>query len=90
MLEGEHGRQRKELEKLVQWLGRDVRPDVVHLNNVMLLGVAREITRRLGVPVVCSLSGEDVFLEKLPEPHRGRALSAFCASGRPKWPRWWR
>jgi glycosyltransferase involved in cell wall biosynthesis len=75
MLEGEDGRQRKELEKLVQWLGREVRPDVVHLNNVMLLGVARQITRRLGVPVVCSLSGEDAFLEKLPEPHRGRALA---------------
>jgi len=74
MLEGEDGRQRKELEKLVQWLDREVRPDVVHLNNVMLLGVARQITRRLGVPVVCSLSGEDAFLEKLPEPHRGRAL----------------
>lgn len=77
MLEGEHGRQRKELEKLVRWLGRDIRPDLVHLNNAMLLGVAREITRRLGVPVVCSLSGEDSFLEKLPEPHRSRAMQAL-------------
>jgi glycosyltransferase involved in cell wall biosynthesis len=75
MLEGEDGRQRKELEKLVRWLGREVRPDVVHLNNVMLLGVARQIRRRLGVPVVCSLSGEDSFLEKLPEPHRSQALA---------------
>jgi glycosyltransferase involved in cell wall biosynthesis len=74
MLEGEHGRQRKEVEKLVQWLGRDIQPDIVHLNNVMLIGVAREIIGRLGVPVVCSLSGEDSFLEKLPEPHRSRSL----------------
>jgi glycosyltransferase involved in cell wall biosynthesis len=73
MLEGEHGRQRKELEKLVRWLG-DLRPDVVHLNNALLLGVAREIMRRLDVPVVCSLTGEDAFLEKLPEPYRGQAL----------------
>ena len=33
MLEGEHGRQQKEVEKLVQWLERDIRPDVVHLNK---------------------------------------------------------
>ena len=76
MLEGEHGRQRKELEKLVRWLG-DLRPEVVHLNNVLLIGVAREIMQRLGVPVVCSLTGEDAFLEKLPEPYRGRALAVL-------------
>jgi glycosyltransferase involved in cell wall biosynthesis len=73
MLEGEQGRQAKEVEKLVRWLA-SVRPDVVHLNNVMLVGVAREIIRRLGAAVVCSLTGEDVFLEKLPEPHHGQAI----------------
>jgi glycosyltransferase involved in cell wall biosynthesis len=73
MLEGEQGRQRKEVEKLVQWLA-DIRPDVVHLNNVMLVGVVREIRRRVGPAVVCSLTGEDAFLEKLPEPYHGQAL----------------
>jgi glycosyltransferase involved in cell wall biosynthesis len=74
MLEGERGRQRKEVEKLVRRLAT-LQPDVVHLNNVMLLGVAAEITRRLHAPVVCSLTGEDVFLERLPEPYHGRALT---------------
>lgn len=73
MLEGEQGRQRKEVAKLVQWLDREARPDLVHLNNAMLMGVVREITRQLGVPVVCSLSGEDSFLEKLAEPYRSQA-----------------
>ena len=73
MLEGEQGRQRKEVAKLVDWLARDVRPDVVHLSNSMLSGMAREIGRQLGVPVVCSLSGEDIFLEKLVAPHYDRA-----------------
>ncbi len=74
MLEGEQGRQRKEVEKLVRRLA-DLQPDVVHLNNVMLVGVAREIIRRLGAPVVCSLTGEDVFLERLPDPYHGQALT---------------
>jgi glycosyltransferase involved in cell wall biosynthesis len=68
ILEGEEGRQRKEVQKLVNWLGHEVRPDLVHLNNVMLIGSAREIQNSLGIPVVCTLSGEDIFLEKLVEP----------------------
>jgi glycosyltransferase involved in cell wall biosynthesis len=72
MLEGEHGRQKKEIRKLVHWLKKEYRPQIVHISNAMLSGMAREI-RKLGIPVVCTLSGEDIFLEKLAEPFRGRA-----------------
>jgi len=92
MLQGEHGRQSKELEKLVDWLAREVRPDIVHLSNAMLLGMAGTIVRRVGAPVICSLSGEDIFLEKLKEPHcsearrllreHSQAASAFVALNR--------
>jgi glycosyltransferase involved in cell wall biosynthesis len=68
MLRGEAGRQRKELEKLVHWLLSDVKPDIVHLSNSMQIGMARLIRERCGPPVVCQLSGEDIFLEKLPAP----------------------
>ena len=71
--QGEHGRQRKEIEKLVHWLAGDFRPDVVHLSNAMLAGVARTIRQRLGVPIVCGLAGEDIFLEALEEPHYSEA-----------------
>lgn len=72
-LRGEAGHQRKEVRKLVRWLAREVRPDVVHLSNALLLGLAREIRETLGARVVCSLSGEDVFVDQIPEPDRGRA-----------------
>jgi glycosyltransferase involved in cell wall biosynthesis len=72
MLQGEDGRQRKEIRKLVRWLSRDARPEIVHLSNAMLTGMAREISK-LGVKIVCSLSGEDIFLEKLVEPFYTRA-----------------
>lgn len=77
MLEGEEGRQRKEVTKLVDWLQREGRPDVVHLSNSMLTGMAREIARRLDVPIVCSLSGEDIFLEKLPPKYYERARAVL-------------
>jgi glycosyltransferase involved in cell wall biosynthesis len=77
VLQGEQGRQRKELKKLVRWLEREVRPDIVHLSNVLLAGTARELSRRLAVPVVCTLSGEEAFLERIPEPHYGQARAVL-------------
>lgn len=44
-LEGEQGHQRKEVARLADWLAADVRPDVVHLSNALLLGLARSIRR---------------------------------------------
>jgi glycosyltransferase involved in cell wall biosynthesis len=73
MLRGEQGNQRKELEKLVDWLIDEARPDVVHLSNSMMLGLARMIVARCGPPIVCTLSGEDIFLEKLQPPHYQQA-----------------
>ncbi len=74
MLRGRHGAQRKELAKLVRWLA-DVHPDIVNLPNAMFVGTARVIRESLGVPIFCTLTGEDIFIDKLPEPHREDVLS---------------
>jgi len=71
-LAGEAGHQRKEVRKLARWLAAEVRPDVVHLSNVLLLGLAGPIRRATGCRIVCSLSGEDLFIEQTPQPWRGR------------------
>ncbi len=73
MLQGEAGKQRKELGKLTRWLAHDLRPEVVHLSNSLLLGLARPIAQQCDVPVVCSLSGEDLFLDKLVSPYYEQA-----------------
>jgi glycosyltransferase involved in cell wall biosynthesis len=70
MLRGEDGNQARELDELVAWLETQPRPDVVCLSNALLLGLARRLKKELAVPVVCSLQGEDWFLDSLPEPHR--------------------
>ncbi len=77
MLQGEIGKQRKELEKLVHWLLTEIRPEVVHLSNSMQLGMARMLAERCGPPIVCQLSGEDLFLEKLPQPYYGEARAVL-------------
>jgi glycosyltransferase involved in cell wall biosynthesis len=74
MLRGEQGRQTKELDRLIEWLGvRDNKPDIVCLSNVLLIGLARCIRQRLGVPVVCLLQDEDGFLDGLPSPYSKEA-----------------
>jgi glycosyltransferase involved in cell wall biosynthesis len=77
VLRGEDGRQRKELEKLVDWLADELRPQAVHLSNVLLAGLARPIARRLGVPVICTLSGEDIFLDALPPRYQAEAQATL-------------
>jgi glycosyltransferase involved in cell wall biosynthesis len=79
VLKGEHGHQRKEVERLAQWLASDVKPEVVNLTNVLLSGLVHEIKGRLQVPVVATLQGDDVFLEFLPEPFRSQALELIRA-----------
>ena len=77
MLLGEAGHIRKEVDKLVDWLVAEGPPDVVHLSNALLIGMAREIERRLNRPVVCSLSGEDIFLDKLLPKFQRQAQDAM-------------
>lgn len=73
ILKGEHGHQQAELAQLVDWLATDVRPEVVQLSNVLLAGFARPMRARLRAPVLCTLSGEDLFLEQLKEPYTSEA-----------------
>ncbi|HUW17942.1 MAG TPA: glycosyltransferase family 4 protein [Sedimentisphaerales bacterium] len=74
MLRGEHGRQAKELDRLIEWLGSERhRPDVVCLSNVLLAGLAGSIRGKVRVPVLCLLQDEDGFLDGLGQPYSEQA-----------------
>lgn len=81
-LEGESGPQVKELDRVVDWLAESEKPDVVILSNALLLGMARRIKERLGVPIMCSLQGEDAFLDTFPEPLRTRSWDLLSERAR--------
>jgi len=76
---GENGNQRRELEELVDWLRDDFNPDIVHITNSMFLGLAEPLKRELGVPVLCSLQGEDIFLDDLAEPFKSQVHAELRA-----------
>jgi glycosyltransferase involved in cell wall biosynthesis len=61
MLKGEQGCQKDELEKLIRHLKYNVKPDLVHISNALLLGVSRRLKKELNIPVVCSLQDEHTW-----------------------------
>lgn len=81
MLLGEEGLQQDELERLVAWLRDDARPDVVHLSNALLLGLARRIKQEMNIPVVCSLQDEDVWVDVMSDQHREEVWQLMTERG---------
>jgi glycosyltransferase involved in cell wall biosynthesis len=74
MLRGTKGFQAKEIHKLTNWLVTEPRPDVIDLPYTLLIALAKPLKEALGRPVVCTLQGEDLFLEGLKEPWRSECL----------------
>lgn len=69
----------KEVDKLVEWMERDGKPEVVVLSNALLAGLIGSLKERLGVKVVCTFQGEDSFLDGLPEPWRSKCWEEMSA-----------
>ena len=65
MLLGEEGNQNEELDHMVNWIAEHCKPDIIHLSNALLLGLARRLKEKIGVPVVCSLQDEDVWVDPM-------------------------
>jgi glycosyltransferase involved in cell wall biosynthesis len=82
MLKGEHGFQKKEIAKLIAWLAAEVKPQIINLTAVLLSGMVPDLKRDLGVPVLVSLQGDDIFLESLPERHRKESLALIRENAR--------
>jgi glycosyltransferase involved in cell wall biosynthesis len=74
VLQGTSGPHAAEIQRLVQFLKDDFRPDIVNLTNALLLSLASPLREALKVPVVCTLQGEESFIEALPDPYREQSL----------------
>jgi len=75
VLRGEDGFQRKEIEKLIDWLKTEPPLDIINIPYTLLLGLAKPLKEALNVPIVCTLQGEDLFLDGLQEPYREESLN---------------
>ena len=78
-LRGVNGHQRKEIDKLIEFVKADPPPDVVNIPYTLLISLAAPLKQALGRPIVITLQGEDLFLDALPEPYRTDALDLVRA-----------
>ncbi len=70
MLKGAEGYQKEELDQLIYFLKHHEKPDVVHLSNALLIGLAAKIKEELNVPVFCTLQDEDVWINAMHEEYK--------------------
>ncbi len=77
---GLHGRQAAEWRRLMNWILTNEKPDFLSLSNGLLNSLAPASVREMGIPVICSLQGEDSFIDTLPEPFRSQAWDLFRAN----------
>lgn len=82
MLMGKDGNQNVELQELIDFLQIHEKPDVVHLSNALLLGLAKQIKEQLNVPVVCSLQDEDVWVDAMNDFYRKKVWNLMSEKGK--------
>ena len=92
MLLGEQGRQATELDHMIKFLDMHIKPDVVHLSNALLLGLAKRLKNDLNTTVVCSLQDENEWIDPMREEYkdkvwnlmaeRAQDVDAFIAASR--------
>jgi glycosyltransferase involved in cell wall biosynthesis len=78
MIEGDNAFRKDEMDRLVKYLLKDGKPDIIHLSNALILGLARQLKKRMNVKIVCSLLNEDDWIDDMVEPFRGRAWNMIA------------
>jgi len=73
MIKGENAFPAKELQRLIDYLTRDGKPDIIHLSNALIIGLARRLKKKLDVKIVCSLLNEDDWIDEMAEPYQSGA-----------------
>jgi glycosyltransferase involved in cell wall biosynthesis len=74
MLKGLDGFQSKEIRKMLRWLEHLPRFEALNLPFTLLISLAKPLKDTLGVPVACTMAGEEIFLENLQEPWKSQSL----------------
>lgn len=82
MLMGPEGRQAKELDRLLEWLRTETRPDIIHISNALLLGLAGPLRKELGARIVCSLQDENVWIDAMRPEYRQKVWDIISEKSR--------
>jgi glycosyltransferase involved in cell wall biosynthesis len=73
MIMGDNAFPEKEIDRLVNYLTANGKPDIIHLSNALVIGLARHLKKKLNVKIVCSLLNEDDWINEMAEPYQSNA-----------------
>jgi glycosyltransferase involved in cell wall biosynthesis len=73
MIMGDEAFPEKEIDRLVAYLTSSGKPDIIHLSNALVIGLARHLKKKLDVKIVCSLLNEDDWIDEMAEPYQSNA-----------------
>jgi len=73
MIRGDYQVRQPEVERLAAYLIKNGKPDIIHISNALIIGLAKQLKDVLGVPVVCSLENEDDWIDDMAEPFKAMA-----------------
>jgi glycosyltransferase involved in cell wall biosynthesis len=73
MINGENRSRELEVRRLANYLIRNSKPDIIHISNALIIGLARQLKKYLDVRIVCSLQNEDDWINEMAEPYQGKA-----------------
>jgi glycosyltransferase involved in cell wall biosynthesis len=65
MIEGEGHAFEENVKQLIDWVKQSEKPDIIQLSSSLLLGIAKELKKETGIPIVCSLQDEEVWIDSL-------------------------
>lgn len=73
MIRGNDQSRVKEISRLSKYLSENGKPDIIHLSNALIMGLAGQLKDVLGSKIICSLQNEDDWIDEMAEPYRSQA-----------------
>ena len=73
MIRGDNKMRENEVDRLVNYLLKDSKPDAIHLSNALIIGLASQLKKRLNIRIICSLQNEDDWIDEMVEPYQSKA-----------------
>lgn len=75
MVAADEGPHRDQYIELANYLAQELRPDVICFSNALLAGALPSLRRVFPGPILCTLQGDDIFLDGLIEPYRSTVMA---------------
>jgi glycosyltransferase involved in cell wall biosynthesis len=79
MISGGTAFRANEVDRLVRYLQQEGLPDVIHLSNALVLGLASQLKKRINVKIVCSLLNEDDWIDEMAQPYQRKAWEMIAS-----------